>query len=364
MTTVFTFLTRTISILVIGIAVTIGVIGKYQPELFLRLPMGFVPWAITGNRMPPYFDESCLYEENWSGRKGDVVISSGAKAGTLWLHTIVLLLRSGGWDDFAEESLTAYYGSCEMLQYPEHTLSTRLAEMDDKRALAKAKGFHGFQIFTHKFPGEDSHLFGVDPEKNPDVKYIAIVRNGKEVLKSFLPFINSHTEDFRNMWGGFPPKMDGPEDIVKFAVDDMPHFYFGHLTSWWDRKHLPNVLLLHYRNLRSDPSSTIQKIANFLEIPLSDELLNTILHKTSLEYMTNASTPTKYTGLVGYPGRKMFPIAEIDSHVRPGGGKLHDHSRQDDFFTDDLKAKWEEAIQEHFGHDPSLLVFADTGAMQ
>ena len=38
---------------VIILAVTIGTIGKVKPELFLKLPMGFILWAITGNYMPP-----------------------------------------------------------------------------------------------------------------------------------------------------------------------------------------------------------------------------------------------------------------------------------------------------------------------
>ena len=41
---------------VLGLAVAIGAIGKLKPTLFLHLPMGFIPWALTGNIMPPYFD--------------------------------------------------------------------------------------------------------------------------------------------------------------------------------------------------------------------------------------------------------------------------------------------------------------------
>ena len=352
---------RVLSVAVLALAVTVGVIGRVKPELFLRIPeVGFIPWALTGNRMPPYFDEACLHKENWKGEKGDIVVSSGAKAGTLWLQTIVLLLRSNGWDDF--DAMNDYYGTCEMLAFPEETMEMRMEKTENKRAVAKEKGFVGFQIFTHKFPGTNPTLVGLDPKLNPDVKYIAIVRNGKEVLKSFLDFMNSHTKKFRDMWGGFPPPMDGPEAILKFAVDDMPDFYFGHLKAWWDFKDEPNVLLLHYRNMRSDPAGSIRQIASFLEIPLTDDLFETVLRKSSLEYMSNPPHPNKYTGFVGYPDDQ-FSFVEEHGHIRPGGGKLVDHTKEDNFFTEEMLAKWEAAMQKHFGHDPALVEFANTGSL-
>ena len=71
---------------VLALAVSIGVIGKTKPELFLKLPMGFIPWAITGNIMPPYFDATPFGEDEfgtWT-RDGDLIVSVGAKSGTNW----------------------------------------------------------------------------------------------------------------------------------------------------------------------------------------------------------------------------------------------------------------------------------------
>ena len=352
---------RFLSILALGLAVVVGVIGRVRPEIFLKIPRyGFIPWALTGNRMPPYFDEACLYEENWTGQKGDILISSGVKAGTFWMHNIVFLLRSQGLDDF--ERLMDIFGDCELVKYPGETLATRLEEDRHKRVAAAAEGFLGFQFFTaHHSPGHDPKLYGVDPEKNPDVKYIAIVRNDREVLKSFRLFMNSVTEEFKNMWGGFPPKMDAPEDIVKFVVDDMPELYFGHLKSWWERKDLPNVLLLHYRNLRQDPTRAIQQIADFLEIPLSEDLLAAVLHKSSLEYMSHSSRTDKYLLWVGYPGKEPVTHVYPETHVRPGGGLLA--SDDDTFLTEEVAQKWEAAVQKEFGHDTALKKFAKYGIM-
>lgn len=350
---------RFLSLVVLGLAVAVGIIGRVKPEIFLRLPhYGFVPWALTGNPMPPYFDKACLYEEHWTGQKGDVLISSGVKSGTFWLQNIVFLLRSQGRDDF--EQLTDIAGRCELCSYPAEPLVSRLEEDKRKRKEAAVEGYHGFQFFTaHHAPGTDPKLFGVYPEKNPDVKYIAIVRNDREVLQSFWRFLNKMTDEYRAMWGGFPPKMERREDIVQFMVDEIPEVYFGHLKSWWERKDMSNVLLLHYRNLRLEPAAVIRQIAEFLEIPLSDDLLATVLHKSSLEYMSDPSRTDKYLLWHSFPGGKPFPHVYPQAHVRPGGGLLA--TDDDAFLNEALTQKWEAAMQREFGHDPALMKFAKYG---
>ena len=73
--------------LVLALAIAIGVIGKFKPTLFLKIPLGFIPWAITGNPMPPYFDASPFEEGEFNtwARDGDLVVSAGAKSGTNWM---------------------------------------------------------------------------------------------------------------------------------------------------------------------------------------------------------------------------------------------------------------------------------------
>lgn len=351
--------TRFLSLLVVGLAIAIGVIGQVKPELLLLIPkIGFLPWFLTGHPLPPYFEEACFAEGNWDGQKGDIVISSGVKSGSFWLQNIVFMLRSKGWDDF--ERMQDIFGSCVLLKYPMEPLEERLQEDVVKRGNAKQKGIPGYQFFTHFFPGKNPESVGLDPKLNPDVKYIGLVRNGREVVKSFFYFINNVTDDFRTMWGGFPPYLKDAEASVDFLVNDAPELYFDHLLAWWERRHLPNVLLVHYRNLRQDPRTSIREIADFLELPLTDELLETILHKSSLEYMSDPSRASKFTMWVGYPD-KLFTHVESQQHVRPGGGQLI--KREDDFLDERLKQKWEAALQKWLGHDPALLEFANTGVL-
>ncbi|CAB9529247.1 Sulfotransferase family cytosolic 1B member 1 [Seminavis robusta] len=350
------------SAIVLLTAVSIGVIGKTKPGVFLRIPqVGFIFWAITGNPVPPYFDEGCLYESNFKQQvqDGDVIVSSGAKAGTLWLQNIVFLLRSGGWDDF--DSLTDTGGSCEFLMYPEHTMEQRLQEVQEKRRRMQERGIQHMQHFTHQFPAP--HLYGLDPAKNPNIKYLAIVRHGKEVVRSIHPFINGHTEEFRTMWGGFPPKFKAPQDTLKFFIQDVPDLYFGHLLAWWKVKDLSNVLLIHFADLRHNPRQVIQDIAQFLNVQVDDDLMQVVLDKTSHEYMSSAHNQRtfKYEAIFGYPHEKRRPFVQEGVHIsKEQGGRL---DRGGEFFTKEMSQQWEAAMQQYFGHDPVLMKFANEGSV-
>ena len=47
-----------------------------------------------------------------------------------------------------------------------------------------------------------------------------------------------------------------------------------------------NVLLMAYEVMKDDLEGTIRRIADFIEIPLDDELLEIVMRQSSLEFMT------------------------------------------------------------------------------
>merc|ERR1712216_222587 len=116
-----------------------------------------------------------------------------------------------------------------------------------------------------------------------------------------------------------------------------------------------NVLLLHYTDLKSDLRGSIQRIAKFLEIKLSPELLGVVEHKASHAYMRarDTETPGRYTTRTGYPGKE---LKLLPTHIKSGkddGGK--------DFFTPQMITDWGNAIQKYWGDLPELQVWAQNG---
>ena len=58
-----------------------------------------------------------------------------------------------------------------------------------------------------------------------------------------------------------------------------------HLQTWWDYRELDNILLVHYADLLADTFQEIRRLADFLDIPASDEQIAAIVQETSLTAM-------------------------------------------------------------------------------
>ena len=86
-------------------------------------------------------------------------------------------------------------------------------------------------------------------------------------------FIEPNTismEDFFEGWMNGGPEGDG---------------YWGHLLGWWEQRHDPNLLLLTYEHMISDPKLHVRKLAAFCDIAIDDELLALTLERSSFSYM-------------------------------------------------------------------------------
>ena len=59
------------------------------------------------------------------------------------------------------------------------------------------------------------------------------------------------------------------------------------MRSWWQHRHQPNIRFLHFDTLTHDLPAQIQKIADFLDIPLSPEHHQLILAHCHFDYMKN-----------------------------------------------------------------------------
>ena len=244
--------TRTTKLLLVGFvlilllpAIGIGYVGRYCPHLFLRYfpNHGYKLWVLSSklinnnNIYPiPYFDTQPYHKDHFHKwiQDGDVIISSSPKSGTIWMTNIVHLLLHNGQDDTYDYLQTSnYIGFHEMKQYPGQPVEERLNITNQKRInLSKDRSdttsptssennkqkkdmmihFSHTYNFAKDTDGDETTMYGLNPTFHPTVKYIVQVRNGKEVLNSAIHFMNSHTSEFRKLFGGFPPPIHHPKE--------------------------------------------------------------------------------------------------------------------------------------------------------
>jgi aryl sulfotransferase len=153
---------------------------------------------------------------------------------------------------------------------------------------------------------------------SPQAKYIYIGRDGRDIVWSLY----NHHANANQLWydalnntpGRIGPSIERPpEDIRQYwhdwlNRDGYPFWSFWeNVSSWWKIRTLPNVMLVHFAELKRDLPGTIRKISNFAEISINESNWNNILLHCSFEWMkSNATKSVPLGGAFWDAGAEVF----------------------------------------------------------
>ncbi len=73
-----------------------------------------------------------------------------------------------------------------------------------------------------------------------------------------------------------------------FAWESEGYPFWSNLRSvqtWWNYRHLPNILFVHYNDLLSNLPAEIRRIADYLNIDVSDQMIASIAEAVRFENM-------------------------------------------------------------------------------
>ena len=277
---------------------------------------------------PPWIQPQIQQDIKW--RDGDIVISVPVKSGTTWTMNIVHQLLTGGTSDF--QDIYDEVPWIEFLSYPGQPHQ----EVIDRVDAMPASRRRAFQ--THSAPPQIPFI-KVGTER--DVKYIVIFRNPEEALVSFRPFLEQHSDEWYNLWQMPREAMCRP-DFPSFYTDvidsqGMQGMVFGFLAAWWPFRYEPNVLFLHFSDMKRDHEASIRKIAEFIGVEPTDDQWPAILEYTSFPWMkrhedkfeasTAGKVPILKLGAMirqGEAGKAESDgmTKEISLHLRELGGRI------------------------------------------
>jgi len=188
----------------------------------------------------------------------DIVITPFGKSGTTWLQQMAHTLRTRGDMDFDDISRV-----CPWIE-----TSTDLGIDLELEQKARPRVFK-------------SHL---DANRVPQGgRYINACRDPGDAAYSMYRFMEGwflepgavSLDDFvRGIFiaRGLSPGAGGAD-------------YWTHLLSWWARRNDPDVLFMAYEHMKADLAGTIRKVAQFMGIPLDEELLAITTEHASLAFM-------------------------------------------------------------------------------
>eukprot|EP00560_Eucampia_antarctica_P007618 CAMPEP_0197828150 /NCGR_PEP_ID=MMETSP1437-20131217/4787_1 /TAXON_ID=49252 ORGANISM="Eucampia antarctica, Strain CCMP1452" /NCGR_SAMPLE_ID=MMETSP1437 /ASSEMBLY_ACC=CAM_ASM_001096 /LENGTH=312 /DNA_ID=CAMNT_0043429275 /DNA_START=50 /DNA_END=988 /DNA_ORIENTATION=+ len=226
-------------------------------------------------------------------RTGDTVIAVPVKSGTTWMMNIFHQLRTGG-----DPDLKDIYAEVPWLEFKERPdqPNEELLERWKKIPDSVRRGFK-----SHSQPGEGPGDFAVYRE---DVKYVVLVRSPEEAIVSFKPFLEAHSKEIWKLWGmeeirdqflrptfkefyyemalkGFPtmpPHLVPPGGLLTM-------FFFSFINGWWPLRNKPNVLFIHFSEMKKDHNGSVRKIADFLDFTPTDEQWTNVMEYTSFPWM-------------------------------------------------------------------------------
>ncbi|MBA2920058.1 sulfotransferase domain-containing protein [Sphingomonas sp. MAH-20] len=229
-------------------------------------------------------------------RADDIIIGTYAKSGTTWTQQIISQLIFGGAEGIDVPGLSPWL---------------------DMRIMPRAEMLAGLEAQTHR-RFIKTHLPVDALVFSPGAKYVYIVRDGRDVAWSLHNHLYYGTDEFYRLINDTPGRVGPalerpPADIRRFFLDWLERdgyplwSFWENIRTWWNIRHLPNVMLLHFADLKADPAGKIRELAEFLDIAVADDAWPRILEHCSFDYMKrNADKSAPLGGMLWEGGAGRF----------------------------------------------------------
>lgn len=252
-------------------------------------------WPTKTRELHSHHFDSTIWND-FRFRADDIIISTYAKAGTTWMQQIVAQLLFGPDPQLAVADLSPWMD----LRVPPKEVKLPLVEAQTQRRFVK----------TH-LP-VDALVY------SPMAKYIYIGRDGRDVVWS----VYNHHVNANALWyralnetpGRVGPPIAPPTaDIRRYwldwlAADGYPFWSFwDNVRSWWAIRQLPNLMFVHYADLKRDMPGQMRALAKFLQIPVDTAAWPRILEYCSFDWMkANATKSVPLGGAFWDAGAQVF----------------------------------------------------------
>jgi aryl sulfotransferase len=237
-----------------------------------------VAWPAKTRELHNHHFDSTIWND-LAFRDDDIVIATYAKSGTTWVQQIVAQMLFGGDAELAVAELSPWMD----LRVPPKQVKLPLVEAQSHRRFLK----------TH-LP-VDALTF------SPRAKYVYIGRDGRDVVWSMY----NHHANANAMWYDAlnntpgrvgPPIEPPPVDIREYwrewlARDGHPFWpFWENVRSWWAIRELPNVMFVHFADLKRDMPGEMRRIAAFLGIAIDEARWPAIVEYCSFDWMKQNAT--------------------------------------------------------------------------
>jgi aryl sulfotransferase len=266
---------------------------------------------------------------NWfKFREDDIVVATYGKTGTTWTQQIVGQLVMSGKDG-------SLFDASPWVDFRPIPLELVLETVEAQQ--------HRRFLKTH-LP-IDALVF------SPKAKYLYIGRDGRDMVWSLYNHHAGFTDQayamINNVFGRVGDPLKPPAgDVVEYfrewlngGVMPLGVSFWEHVQGWWNARHLPNVMPLHFNNLKSDLPGEMRRIAAFLGIAIDETKFPSMVEHCTFDYMQRTAS-------------QHSPI--LDMVFQNGGRTFFNkgtNGRWKDLLTASDLQRYEEAVQANLTPD-------------
>jgi aryl sulfotransferase len=215
-------------------------------------------------------------------RDDDIFVTTAYKAGTTWTQRILAALILGPEPLPARLSEISPWIDSRFMG-PLQPILDRLEAQRHRRFIKSHLAADGLRFF-------------------PQSKYIVVGRDTRDVFMSLFNHYSSYTDmmfelfnDAERPGPAFPRCPATPRELwprwvsegwFEWESDGWPFWsHHHHLSTWWALRELPNVLLLHFGDLKADPETEIRRIADFCALDVSEDSWPALLATVGFDAM-------------------------------------------------------------------------------
>ena len=207
--------------------------------------------------------------DHYRPRDNDIVTATYPKCGTTWTQRILSLLIFQTTEAKPIMDISAWID--QRFAKSLESVIARIETQEHRRFIKAHLPLDGLPIYD-------------------EVKYIHVARDGRDAVMSFHNHIvNMDIEklskaglDDELIGRPYPPVLADPAEffhrwITEGAIsgheEGLPNLsFFQFERTWWEGRKRPNVLLVHYNDLKADLAGEMSRMADFLDITTPPDL--------------------------------------------------------------------------------------------
>ena len=214
--------------------------------------------------------------------KHDVVVCTFPKCGTNWTMQIAYQIAMRGKGEFNHIHA--------VIPWPDFAKQELVAPLSDDSARQAAPT--GLRVIK-------THLEWERVPYTEDARYICIIRDPKDAFVSNYHFVRDV------MFGPLMPSV--PVWLRLFFSDAALFNWSEHLHGYWRDRHLPNLLILTFDEMKQDMAGAVRRIAKLMEVDLTEKEFDLVSEKSSFAYMKGIDDKFKPPALSPWssPNRQM-----------------------------------------------------------